>query len=323
MDTSAVLESIAKTLPVLPPEAVENSLVTFDVLVGVADAAQHPAAAQLLRDAAQLSDETRKQRLLAAASSVEAGEPCATTPDGLTWRQAAAAQTITLDASQVEHWQDFVQFPEPPQSEEQPDSDEPIEPLEIMEREPPKLPRLRVRQFFPGLVVRVRREIQDVYGTVFVAGHVLHLESCQSSGAEGGQTILELPDRTLYLDASMPDCAAILANNGNAWFQPVPSASCLESLCEEIDRLLTQFEEAASDDEDEDEDEDAANPERAMLAAIRQDLERCQDWLSSSVKRGGRPRCDSGPLAAQVFGRNHLLAAWVPLLFAAIEYCGS
>src|SRR5579862_7526434 len=87
VDTSAVLESIAKTLPALPPESVESSLVTFDVLIGVADAAQRPAAAQLLRDAAQLSDETRKQRLLAAASSVEAGEPCATTPDGLSWRQ--------------------------------------------------------------------------------------------------------------------------------------------------------------------------------------------------------------------------------------------
>jgi hypothetical protein len=331
VDTTGALESIAKMLPGLPPEAVESLLVTFDSLVGVLDADSLPIAVQLLRDTAALCDEARRMRLLAAAAAVESGEPCATTPDGLTWKQAAAAQTVTM-----EQWQ---AMPHELPAENPP---EPDDPPEIMEREPPKLPRLRVRHFFPGLVFRVRQEIRDVRDRVVVPGQLLHLWRLELSDADGGETTLHLTERNLRLDASTPHYAAILENNGNKWFQPVPTASCLEDLCEAIYIRMTEFDDARSEDEDEndededegdegddeeddeeDDDEDDGYSDRDLVRTIREDLESCQDWLSHSPKRGHAPRCQSGPLAAELFERNHehALAAWVPLLFAGMEYC--
>lgn len=96
MDTAGPLESIAKALPGLAPEAVESMLVTFDTLAALSDQGQRPGAAQFLRDAAALCQNAAcSERLLRAAYRVAAGEPCALTPEGLTWKQAAAAQTIS------------------------------------------------------------------------------------------------------------------------------------------------------------------------------------------------------------------------------------
>lgn len=296
-------------LPGLPPEAVESLLVTFDSLVGVLDADRLPVAVQLLRDTAALCDEARRMRLLAAAAAVESGEPCATTPDGLTWKQAAAAQTVTM-----EQWQ---AMPHELPAENPP---EPDDPPEMMEREPPKLPRLRVRHFFPGLVFRVRQEIRDVRDRVVVPGQLLHLLRLELSNEDGGETTLHLTERNLRLDASTPHYAAILENNGNKWFQPVPKASCLGDLCEVIDIRLTELDDAR-DEADEDDEEDDDYSEGCLVRTIREDLESCQDWLSHSPKRGHAPRCQSGPLAAEFFGRDHELAAWVQLLFAGMEYC--
>jgi hypothetical protein len=101
VDTTPALESIAKTLPGLPVEALESMLVTLDTLVGLADTAQRPVAARFLRDAASLcQNPANVERLLRAADDVAAGRPCALTPEGLTGQQAAAAQTMSL-----EEWQ--------------------------------------------------------------------------------------------------------------------------------------------------------------------------------------------------------------------------
>jgi hypothetical protein len=98
VDVTATLESIAKTLPGLPAEALENMLVTFDVLVSLADTDTRPAAARFLRDVAPLCQNPASgDRLLRAADAVAAGQPCALTPDGLSGRQAAAAQTMSME----------------------------------------------------------------------------------------------------------------------------------------------------------------------------------------------------------------------------------
>jgi hypothetical protein len=103
VDNTATLESIAKLLPGLPPENVEDILVNFDTLTSLGDDSDRPAAAQFLRAAAALcGEQTRKDRLLKAADSLLAGERCALTPDGLSWKQAAAAQTITLADQDME-----------------------------------------------------------------------------------------------------------------------------------------------------------------------------------------------------------------------------
>jgi hypothetical protein len=101
-------------------------LVTFDTLVHFGDQGHRPEAAGFLRaSAAQCGDQSQKDRLLRAADSVDSGVPVALTPEGLTWQQAAAAQTISGD--------DWVEPPEPvyaapePEAEAEEEEDEPDE----------------------------------------------------------------------------------------------------------------------------------------------------------------------------------------------------
>jgi hypothetical protein len=131
VDTRPTLEAIAGTLPGLPQDAVESTLLTFDTLVHFGDQGTRPEAALFLRNAAQSCDDPdRRQRLLRAADSVTAEEPIALTPDGLTWQQAAAAQTITADK--------WVEPPEPVYAElvyeeEDEEEDEPEDEDELAE----------------------------------------------------------------------------------------------------------------------------------------------------------------------------------------------
>src|SRR5580704_10020255 len=116
METRETLAAIAKSLPALPQDTLESMLVTFDTLVHFGDQGQRPEAAGYLRDAAgECSDPAQKERLLRAADAVIAGEAVALTPEGLTWQQAAAAQTVS-----AENWV------EPP---------EPVDPVEKVEEE--------------------------------------------------------------------------------------------------------------------------------------------------------------------------------------------
>jgi hypothetical protein len=128
MDTRETLRSIAKTLPGLPQDSVESMLVTFDTLVHFGDQGHRPEAAGFLRDAAaQCGDPSQKDRLLRAADSVDASEAVALTPEGLTWQQAAAAQTISGD--------DWVQPPEPVYAPPEPEPEEEEEEPEVLEIE--------------------------------------------------------------------------------------------------------------------------------------------------------------------------------------------
>jgi hypothetical protein len=189
VDTAGPLASIARTLPGLPPEAIESMLLTFDTLVTLSDQGQRPGAAQFLRDAAALcQDAACSERLLRAANAVAAGEPCALTPQGLTWKQAAAAQTISM-----EEWK------------ARPDlQDEAVVSGQGEDTgwQAEGLPHLRVQHFFPGLTVRVRREFADSNGRLAAAGEILHLLNAEHSA--GGHT-LACMERTLRLSTGTPD----------------------------------------------------------------------------------------------------------------------
>jgi len=305
VDATGALESIAGLLTSLPDQSVEDLLVTFDALVGVSDEALRPAAAQLLRNTAESShDPARRDRLLGAAGAVEAGQPCALTADGLTVKQAAAAQTVTQ-----EEWENRIaQTPLPPLPGdlEEEDDDDQSEDSPYMEEEPPKLPHLPVRHFFPGLVVRVGRDFADAHGRAVCSGDLLKVLACERIDAGYAVTFLE---QNVRLSESAAGHDAIIENAGNAWFQPAPTAGCLENLLAAIDRRMSEAEDGDSDDES----------ERERTEALREDIAECKDWLSRSGDSGPAPRCRSGPLAARVFGRDHELTTWIPLLFTAIE----
>lgn len=130
MDTLETLRSIATTLPGLPQDSVESMLVTFDTLVHFGDQGHRPEAAGFLREAAaQCGNQSQRDRLLRAADSVDAQEPVALTPEGLTWQQAAAAQTISGD--------DWVEPPEPVYAASEPEPEEDEEEDEQDEAEEP------------------------------------------------------------------------------------------------------------------------------------------------------------------------------------------
>lgn len=301
MNATGALQSIAGLLGGLPDESVEDLLVTFDALVGVSGEDARSVAAQLLRETADASaDPARRARLFTAALAVERGEPCARTRDGLTAKQAAAAQTVTR-----EEWEERVaRTPEPPLPGDRDETEDEVEDSPYMEEEPPKLPHLGVRHFFPGLVVRVGRDFADAYGRAVCSTGLLTVLA--ATRAEDGYTVSFL-DRTVQLKESAGQ-DVIIENAGNAWFQPVPSAGCLEDLLEAIDVRLSEAEDDESDDDS----------QLERIETLREDVERCADWLERSGERGPAPVCRSAPLAVKAFGRSHELAAWIPLLCAAV-----
>ncbi|HEY2017116.1 MAG TPA: hypothetical protein VGH38_26605 [Bryobacteraceae bacterium] len=301
MDFSGSLESIAKSLPNLPMEGIESMLVTFDTLVGLSGDSCRPDAARFLREAAALCpDPSSQARLLLAARSVTAGEPCALTPEGLTGAQAARSQTITM-----EEWQ--ARGGDPPLTEpavEEPEADD--EELYLAE-EPPSLPHLRVRHFFPGLVVRVAREFTDANGRLFPVGRVLRVLTCESAD-DGGITV-SLLERSLRLSPEMPGYREIAENAGNQWFQPVPTIGCLEELWQLVDDRLNEL------------DLDDDSPESEFAQDVAVDVATCEEWLFASGEKPAPPACSSAPFAAEVFGRDNEMTAWIALLFAAIAVC--
>lgn len=303
MDTTPVLESIAAVLATLPPESVEDQLVTFDVLVGVSDAGQRPVAAQILQKAADTcTDPSRRERLLRAAADIASGAPCALTPDGLTAKQAAAAQTVTQEEweRRVAESPAFAAEVAEPDAEE--DDDE--EDDDYMEEAPPALPHLPVRHFFPGLVVRAARDFVDAQGRAVCGGDLLRLINCDQD--DTGLYVLNLLVRTVRLKKHDHD--EIIENAGNAWLQPVPTSDCLEDLCLAIEVPL------GTADEDERFDDDDIE----RIDTLREDVERCREWLEKDGDRGPAPVCRNGGIAAKLFGRDHELAAWLPLLFSAV-----
>ena len=307
MDSTDALRSIIQTLPALPAESLESTLVAVDSLVGVSDALCRPAAAAMLREtAAQCPETACRERLLQAAEALSAGQPCALTPEGLSWKQAAAAQTVSL-----EEWGKRVAaepLPRPPEEPEAAsDEDETEEDTPRMEEAPPPLPELPVRHFFGGLTVRVAQDFRDAGGRAVCAGDVLRLLSGILTD-DGENCVLSFLDRTIRLHRTVPGHHAIMENAANAWWQPVPTMDCLEGLWEAIDARLSTA----------DEDEELNDADLECLDGIAEDVETCEDWLLSAGDRGPAPRCGSAPLAAKFFGRDHEMTVWIRLLFSAV-----
>jgi hypothetical protein len=276
VNATGALESIAGVLNNVSADSVEDLLVSFDALVAVSDEAQRSSAAKLLRDAAATAEAPeRRDRLVRAADDVAAGKPAALTPAGLTAKQAAAEQTITKDELDKRN---AVRVPPPP-----------------------RLPHLRVRNFFPGLIVRVGRDLADAGGRALAAGTVLNVLDYERSG---DAHILHLLDGTLRFSDN-----AVVENAGNLGFQPVPAIACLEALWKAIDSALR---------DEEDSEEEGPDSEASYLDDLRRDVDACGKWLARSPDRGPAPRCPSGPSAAKAFGRDHELSSWIPLLFAGI-----
>lgn len=104
-------------LTILPDEAVENLLVTFDSVLDVSGAELRPMAAEILRaQAAGCANEARRDRLLRAAGEVAAGGACARNAEGLTSKEAA----VRLSEIDAASWQ----VPPDPEWHEQPQEGE-------------------------------------------------------------------------------------------------------------------------------------------------------------------------------------------------------
>jgi hypothetical protein len=285
---SAALVPLAQMLATLPDESVEGLLSAFDSVVQVSDPSLRSSSAQLLRDtAAGCANPTRRARLMRAADDIAAGQPCAVAP-------------IQYDKA--------VDVPVPPPADDAEEEEEDDDPH--MQEPPPQLPHLPVRHFFPGLLVRVAQDFHDVHGRVLCAQDLLKVFAYEAGG--GGYRVSFL-ERTVPLGAAQAD---IIENAGNAWFQPVPAAGCLEDLAEVIDRRLER-----AGDEDSELDDDEYEERLERLDELRRDVAECQEWLARNGERGPAPKCRSGPLAADLFGRDDIVTAWIQLLFAAIPLC--
>lgn len=68
-------------------------------------------------------------------------------------------------------------------------------------------------------------------------------------------------------------------------------------------------------EEQEDDDDDA---DTGGMDTLRAEFDRCADWLSQTGERGPSPQCRGGRLAATLFRHDDQLAAWLPLLLAAV-----
>jgi hypothetical protein len=303
VQANGALESLAGLLPTLPDEAVEGLLLSFDTLVNVSDSETRPFASDLLRRTAETAQiPGRRERLLRAADDVVASRPCALTADGMTAAQAAASLTMTQ-----EQWdRHIIEHPLPPPPEETPedfseeeDQEDP-ENAPYMEEEPPRLPDLPVRFFFPGLVLRVARDFADAYGRTVCSTDLIRLINCVHDDDGYAVTCM---DRNIRLNEKQ---AEIIANLGNAWLQPVPRTDCLEDLLAAIEDRLAEEEETEDADLD-------------QIEAIRDDLSQCEAWLAESLPRSSAPKCRTGRVATRLFGTDHELSHWTRLLFVAIE----
>lgn len=171
----------------------------------------------------------------------------------------------------------------------------------FMNEDPPDLPHLRVPHFFPGLVVRIGRDFTDAYERALCTGEILSLLICEREQDGYALTFL---DRNVFLRDTAAGQRMAVENAGNAWFQPVPTVECLRDLLQVIDMRMGE-----------------AVGEETELEVLGEDIEKCGNWLECVGQRGPAPNCESGALAAGIFGRDDELTAWIPLLFTAVRAC--
>jgi hypothetical protein len=81
-------------------------------------------------------------------------------------------------------------------------------------------PELSVWNFRPGLVVRIGQTFVDFDGQEILAGEVLHFLDSSYFFYDGGHT-LRFKEKTIRLASLLPEQEPIIANTGNAWFQPL------------------------------------------------------------------------------------------------------
>jgi len=185
-ELAATAAGVARTLPDVPPDLVEDRLLTFDALLDHLDAEERREAAAWLGEAAgRCPDDERRTRVLAAAAAVAAGQPCARTPEGLTAAEAARAGTTRL---------------EPP---------DPTRPLSV-------------RDFRPGMLIRVLQSFRDFDGQEVVAGETLRFLERRYFHYDGGHT-LQFEGKTIRLAEIVPANLPIIENHDGAYFALVPT----------------------------------------------------------------------------------------------------
>jgi hypothetical protein len=290
----------------LADEAVEALLLTVDALVDAADTPCRAEAVALLEQkASDCVAPARATRLREAAAAIAAGVPCALTATGADWRGAVAEAAAAPSEGPVWHDHDI-------QSEAEETFREPV----ILGGQP-RLPRLKLRYFYPGLVVRLRRPLVDIDGAEAPIGQRLRLVKLAIQGREGAAIYrLDFEERSFRLDPAPQDDKSVIGNGGNGWFQPVPERDALEALWELLDARLFEAERAVEEQDDPDQiDAD-------MLLALRTDLDEAGDWLQEPAGRAP-PRLLCAPVAAELFGKGSDVAVRFDLLFAAIPHCRS
>ncbi len=107
METRASLEGLVNTLPLLPAESIDSMLPSLDMLLEYGDAESRVWAAEAIRKAAQSAAHPgAKERLLALAQQVAAGQKTATpfvsTPAPMTWVEPRATEEAEEPEEEVE-----------------------------------------------------------------------------------------------------------------------------------------------------------------------------------------------------------------------------
>jgi hypothetical protein len=80
--------------------------------------------------------------------------------------------------------------------------------------------QLTVWDFAPGLVIRVCQSFRDYDGQEIHAGEVLHFLGSSYFPYDSGHT-LQFAEKVIRLAGVVEEHEAILANAGNAWFEPL------------------------------------------------------------------------------------------------------
>src|SRR4051794_30106586 len=83
-----------------------------------------------------------------------------------------------------------------------------------------RLSGVSVRDFYPGLTVRVVQAFRDYDGQEIAAGEILRFIESSYFFYEGGYT-LRFAEKTIRLAEIVDEHGPIIANTGNAWFEPV------------------------------------------------------------------------------------------------------
>jgi|GEM_PF-2227778 hypothetical protein len=270
----ASLHLVADHLHELPDEVVESQLVTYDMFIGLSEAPCRQQAGALLREAAtRCTDLERRNRLVQAAESVEKGEPCAVTEQGLTAKQAAEASTITE-----------AEWRQEGNREQSGAVVAKADPHAPSPTEPRSLPHLSLWDMFPGLTVRIGKTFNDYDGEEHKAGEILHFRHRDYFAKEGGFT-LTFAEKEIRLCDLVPENAPMIENEGNIYFEPVADLETLRACWQLIHQQWNWI--------------DKSHVEHA--AEIGAELDACGRWLKNKTQLAPAPVCVTPLLTPEDF----------------------